>query len=110
MATGGIRAPLSYYFRLHGVPLVSRPAPCNPIAIAAYTFKGTFHRNPAGGETQFLMMTAGKRESLESFGACLTGPASPIPMLVYDWAGIRIFERITGANAPLGMAGNGMEK
>ena len=96
MATGGIRAPLSYYFRLHGVPLVSRPAPCNPIAIAAYTFKGTFHRNPAGGETQFLMMTAGKRESLESFGACLTGPA---PALVYERAGIRIFERIASGQA-----------
>jgi 4-amino-4-deoxy-L-arabinose transferase-like glycosyltransferase len=84
-------SPLSYYLRRQGIPLISRAAPCDPMSMV-YTFKG----EPMGRttrETRVLTVARWDQDLEEVLSvACVAGEQYPSPHLIYEDAGIRVYE------------------
>jgi len=85
-------SPLTYYFRRHGIPLVSRPAPCDSWSLVYYP-KGAMARRPAGEQPRVLTVsTSGQEPDTLLSSACMTWQPSSAPSLVYTNSGLRIHE------------------
>lgn len=92
---------LTYYFRRHAVPLVNRPAPCDPMSVV-YTAPGVPLRPAAGGARRVL--TVGNwSDSSESVlsGACLAWQPTAAAQLVYSFGRIRIYEGEASSNVAI---------
>jgi len=86
-------SPLKYYFRRYRTPVVGRPAPSCSVIVEAFTSKGARTGKIEEGTTRVLIVTTtGASGTAEIIAAC--AKASPSPKLVYEHAGISVFESI----------------
>jgi 4-amino-4-deoxy-L-arabinose transferase-like glycosyltransferase len=92
LALGGIQAPLSYYMRRETIPLIHRPAACDPRKVVVYAPKNLAERESAGRPLHVLAIAAGPVEKLEDFGNCIATSGTQEPVPVYNSHGIRMFE------------------
>lgn len=88
-------SPLTYYFRRYGIPLISRPAPCDALSIM-YTPHSRLTGKPAEDKMRVLAVSI-PTQSPDAVlaGACLAWQPSTIPRLVFESAGIRIHEGLS---------------
>jgi hypothetical protein len=89
-------SPLSYYFRRHGVPFVSRPAPCDAMSLV-YTSRGARLGAGSGSGMRVLAVSSSSQDPETILSrACLAWQPTLPPRLVYDTAGIRVYEGYAG--------------
>jgi len=90
-------APLAYYLRRHGIPLESRPAPCDPMS-TVYSANAWFRAWPVSGETRVLAVVTDQWHSPKTVlaTACLAANTEFASKRIYTRPGMHVYERYVG--------------
>jgi hypothetical protein len=92
----GIKAPVAYYLRRVGIPLISRPAPCDTQVVTVFASKARFAARAEGGTTRLFMVAHRGNTGTDwskTYGNCVAASESIAPQSMYVAGGLRVFEK-----------------